>query len=76
MDSQRSPGFYKTDFDLAQIRMLTSGGENVRLQNLVAASFMPKQESTGASAEAPATTATANRAAALKSCEGHFISTR
>lgn len=44
LDSVRSPGFYKTDFDLGQVRMVTSGGENVRLQNLVAASFMPQAQ--------------------------------
>lgn len=44
LDSVRSPGFYKTDFDLGQIRMVTSGGENVRLQNLVVAAFMPQPQ--------------------------------
>ncbi len=47
----RSAGFYKTDYDLSQVRMVTSGGENVRLQNLVAAAFMPQQMSPSASQE-------------------------
>ncbi|MDZ4082852.1 MAG: hypothetical protein U1E10_07955 [Bdellovibrionales bacterium] len=72
VEAFRNPGFYKTDFDLAQIRMVTSGGENVRLQNLVAATFMPAQN-----AEPPVSTTEAKAdslPASVKTCEGQFVS--
>lgn len=43
IDADRSAVFFKTDYDLGQVRVVTSGGENVRLQNLVASTFFPSQ---------------------------------
>lgn len=73
LDSIRSPGFYRTDFDLGQVRIVTTGGENLRLQNLVVASFMPQLnvEQIVNSTEVKAD----NLPATVKTCEGHFIST-
>jgi hypothetical protein len=68
LDSHRSLGFTKTDFDLGQVRMVTSGGENVRLQNLVASNFMPKQ----AQVSSPQGQS-GQELATIKTCEGAFI---
>jgi hypothetical protein len=68
LDSHRSPGFTKTDFDLGQVRLVTSGGENVRLQNLVASNFIPKQTQVTSQQEN-----VGQDPAPMKTCEGTFI---
>lgn len=67
-DSNKSPGFFKTDFDLNQVRIVTSGGENVRLQTLIARLFMPADNE-------PQTTKSESEGQGKigSQCEGTFI---
>jgi hypothetical protein len=43
VDAHRTVGFLRTEFDLANVRLMSSGGENERLQRMVGALFTPNK---------------------------------
>lgn len=52
LDKHKNPGFLKVDYDLGSVRLVTSSGENVRFQNMVAQVFLPQQENAADKSEA------------------------
>lgn len=68
IESHRIPGFTRTDFDLGQIRLVTSSGDNERLQRMVGALFIPKKAK-------PQEKSQAQSPSAIASCEQSFVST-
>jgi hypothetical protein len=68
LDARRSPGFLKTDFDLGQVRIVTSGGENVRLQILLAEHFLPTRSQVDSSQGV-----SESGSVPVKTCEGQFV---
>lgn len=71
LDTHKNPGFFKTDFDLAAVRIVSNAGENVRFQNLVAKAFFPDQ-----SQNLMAQKANASTEATLITCEHRFVTTK
>lgn len=71
LDAHKSPGFFKTDFDLAAVRILSTAGENVRFQNLVAKSFLPVNRDKLMAQNSESSSETTHI-----TCEHRFISTK
>lgn len=71
LDTHKNPGFFKTDFDLGAVRIVSSVGENVRFQNLVAKAFFPDQSKNLMAQKSDASTE-----ATLITCEHRFLTTR
>lgn len=69
IDSHRTVGFTRSDFDLGHVRLVTSDGDNQRLQRMVGALFIPSNLKVPEKPEAKAPTGVA-------SCERSFVSTK
>jgi hypothetical protein len=71
LDTHKNPGFFKIDFDLSSARLMSSAGENVRLQNLVAQTFVPPKPVPNSE-----TSEKLGSGSSFSDCELRFTSTR